>query len=532
MSDQEPAIKVLVVDDGRDNREFIVDYILKPHGFVPLLARDGVEGMEMVRKHHPDLILLDLQMPRMNGMQMLDALQAEGWDIPVILMTFHGSEEVAIEVYRKGVRDYVKKPYTVEEMLEAMERAMSEVRLRQDKEALTRRLLHANATLNRRLRDLNMLYQIGKSVTALMSLKQLLPRIVDAAVQVSGAEQGALILWEREQLVCRALRTHAEQNAQACYEFTSNPIALQVIQKGQSVRLGPQELERYRAQNPALPMAVACVPLRVRNRVLGALCVENVSMSAAPFSAQSVSMLEMLSDYAAIAISNARNYAALQEATARQAKTMRAAFERYVAPSVVERVLKNPEMLQLGGVRREISVLFADLRGYTAFAEQAPPEEVVALLNEYFSLTMDVIFSREGTLDKFLGDGVMVFFNAPEEQPDHVYRAVDAALTLQHMVAEHNAALANLGLSFGIGIHCGEAVVGNVGARRAMNYTAIGDTVNVAKRLQEHAQPGEVLISATVVERLGERVEVEAVGAVTIKGRQQPVETYRLLALR
>ena len=511
---EEPAIKVLVVDDGRDNREFIVDYILKPNGFVPLLARDGVEGMEMVRKHHPDLILLDLQMPRMNGMEMLDALQAEGWDIPVILMTFHGSEEVAIEVYRKGVRDYVKKPYTVEEMLEAMDRAMAEVRLRQDKEALTRRLLHANAMLNRRLRDLNMLYQISKSVTGLMSLKQLLPRIVDAAVQVSGAEQGSLMLWEREQLVCRALRTHTDENAQACHDSINNPIALQVVEKAQSVRLGPQELERYRAQDPALPTAVACVPLRVRDRVLGVLCVENVSMSASPFSAQNVSMLEMLSDYAAIAISNARNYAALQEATTRQTETMRAAIERHAAPS-----------------RREISVLFADLRGYTSFAEQAPPEEVVALLNEYFSLAMDVIFSREGTLDKFLGDGVMVFFNAPEEQPDHAYRAVDAALTLQRMVAEHNAGISNLGLSFRIGVHLGEAIVGNVGARQAMNYTAIGDTVNVAKRLQEHAEAGQVLVSAAVVQRLGERVEAEPVGPVAIKGRQQPVEAYRLLAL-
>ncbi len=529
---EEPAVKVLVVDDGRDNREFIVDYILKPQGFVPLLARDGAEGMELVRKHHPDLILLDLQMPRMNGMQMLDTLQAEDWDIPVILMTFHGSEEVAIEVYRKGVRDYVKKPYTVEEMLEAMERALSEVRLRQEKEALTRRLLHANAMLNRRLRDLNMLYKIGKSVTGLTSLKQLLPHIVDAAVQVSGAEQGSLMLWEREQLVCRALRPHTDQNAQACYEFTGHPIALQVVRKGQSMQLGPEELERYRAQNPTLPTAIACVPLRVREHVFGVLCVENVSMSAAPFAQQSVSMLEMLSDYAAIAISNARNYAALQEATTRRTEAMRAAFERYVAPAVVERVLKNPEMLKLGGVRREISVLFADLRGYTAFAEQAAPEEVVALLNEYFSLAMDVVFSREGTLDKFLGDGVMIFFNAPEEQADHVYRAVDAALTLQHMIAEHNAAHTNLGLSFGIGVHLGEAVVGNVGTRQAMNYTAIGDTVNVAKRLQEQAQAGQVLISAAVVQQLGERVEVEQVGAVPIKGRQQPINTYRLLALR
>ncbi len=161
MNVSEPLVRVLVADDGRDNREFIVDNILKPNGLVPLLARDGVETMEIVQQHAPDLILLDLQMPRMNGIEVLEALEAGGYDIPVILMTFHGSEEIAIEVYRKGVRDYVKKPYTVEEMLDAIDRALSEVRLRREKDALTGRLLAANVSLNRRVRELNTLYRLG-----------------------------------------------------------------------------------------------------------------------------------------------------------------------------------------------------------------------------------------------------------------------------------------------------------------------------------------------------------------------------------
>jgi class 3 adenylate cyclase/DNA-binding response OmpR family regulator len=526
----EEQVKVLVADDGRDNREFIVDYILKPSGFVPVIARDGVEAMELVREHHPDIILLDLQMPRMNGMEVLDALQAEGWEIPVILMTFHGSEEIAIEVYRKGVRDYVKKPYTVDEMMEAMDRCLSEVRLRRDKDALTERLLRANSNLNRRVRELNTLYQIGKSVTALVGMDDLLTRIVDAAAEVVGAEQSALLLLEGDQLVCRAVKTVADSKAHATREFSGDRIASRAAQTGQPVLLSPEELEQHRARNPAIPAAVACVPLKLGTRVVGVLSVENVSAAAQPFTTNDGAMLSALGDYAAIAIENARIYAALEDATTHEAELMRNAFERYVAPSVVERVLANPEMLALGGRRREITVVFADVRGFTTYSEQADPEDVVAMLNEYFRIATDIIFSREGTLDKFLGDAVMAIFNAPADQEDHAYRAVDAAMALQRAIAERNASSGE-GLTFGMGVHLGDAVVGNVGTNKAMNYTAIGDTVNVAKRLQERAQPGQVLISAEVYERLGHTVEAKAIGEMAVKGRHQPVKVYELIAL-
>ncbi|MBN1201704.1 MAG: response regulator, partial [Anaerolineae bacterium] len=527
----ENGLTVLVIDDGRDNREFIVDYVLKPHGFTPLEARDGVEGMAHVRQYKPDIILLDLQMPRMNGMQVLDALQEEGWDIPVILMTFHGSEEVAIEVYRKGVRDYVKKPYTVDEMLQAMDRCLSEVRLRREKDALTERLLHANTTLNRRIRELNTLYQIGKSVTALMGMDELMIRIVDAATQVVGAEQGCLLLLEGDQLVCRAIKQHSDPHAVPTNDVSSNRIAWQAVRTAKPIVPSVEELRKQRARNPMLPSAIACIPLLIGKQVVGVLYVENVRDAARPFTKQDGAMLSALGDYAAIAIENSRIYAALEEMSTSEKESIRSAFARYVAPSVVERVLHNPSSMQLGGKRREISVLFADVRGFTAYSEQALPEEVVKLLNEYFSLATDVIFSREGTLDKFLGDAVMAIFNAPEEQYDHTYRAVDAALALQAAISERNARANSEELTFGIGVHLGDAVVGNIGTLRAMNYTAIGDTVNVAKRLQERAAPGEVLITAEVAERLGDLVEVEYVGKLEIKGRQRQAQVYRLLAL-
>jgi two-component system NtrC family sensor kinase len=263
-------VRVLVADDGKDNRDFIVDYILKPNGFAPLIARDGLEAMELAREYEPDIILLDLQMPRMNGMEVLDALQEEGLEIPVILMTFHGSEEIAIEVYRKGVRDYVRKPYTVEEMMDAMDRCLGEVRLRQEKDALTNRLLRANATLNRRVKELNTLYQIGKSVTALVGMDVLLPRVVDAAVQVIGSEQGAVYLLEDDQLVCRAIKDHADPSAVSCHNYSTDRIAGRAAQSGQPVVFSPEELEKFRAQDPSLPASIASIPLKVRDKVVGA----------------------------------------------------------------------------------------------------------------------------------------------------------------------------------------------------------------------------------------------------------------------
>ncbi len=186
--------------------------------------------------------------------------------------------------------------------------------------------------------------------------------------------------------------------------------------------------------------------------------------------------------------------------------------------------------MALGGMRQEISILFADLRGYTTYSEQAAPEQVVELLNQYFRIAADVILAREGTLDKFLGDAVMAIFNAPQPQPDHPYRAVEAALALRQAVEEWNAQHSN-GLLFGIGVNLGEAVVGNVGAALAMNYTAIGDAVNLAKRLQERAAPGQILITDSVAARLGNQIRTTPLGAVQVKGRQQPVVVYELLGL-
>lgn len=517
---------ILVVDDTRENREFIIEYILKPNGFRWLEAKDGRDGFEMALSHHPDLILLDYQMPRMSGIQVLEALAERNQDIPVILMTFHGSEEIAVEVFRLGVRDYVRKPFTVDEMLVAIEKSLTEVRLRREKEALTERVLQANRQLQKRLQELNVLYSVGKSVTALLDMDLLLPRVVEAATQVTQAEEGYIHLIQNGQLINRAHKRANSGAAEATASAVIDPVAAHVIQSKQAVVLTPEQMQK----NPEGRITSAVAPLVVAGRVIGVLGVSNVSSSAHIFTKQDIALLSALTDYAAIAIENSRNYEALNIAKEHEKAQIRGTFERFVAPSVVERVLNNPDKLMLGGKRQEISVLFADIRGYTSWSENAPPEKVLEMLNDYLSLAAEVILGWEGTLDKFFGDGLMAIFNAPNEQPDHVHRAADAALALMRAAEEINQRR-GYKLAYSVGVNVGEAVVGYIGTERAMNYTAIGDVVNLAKRMQESGAPGQILIEEAVLRRLGKLAQVRPIGEMPIRGRKKGAYVFELQGL-
>jgi class 3 adenylate cyclase/DNA-binding response OmpR family regulator len=520
-----PEETILVVDDGKDNREFLVEHVLKPNDFAYLTAKNGEEGLRLLQREKPDLILLDLQMPRMDGIDVLEAMHEHNLDIPVVLMTFHGSEEIAIEVYRMGVKDYVKKPYYPEEMLDAINRALTETRLRREKDALTERVLHANQQLTKRLHEFEVLYNIGKVVTSTMDLSRLLPQIVDAAVKITGAEEGYITLIQgdakQQVLIRRAHKLPQLARAKAVKKRVRDNISQHVIKTSEALRLGPETL---RKKHDNAPLSVACVPLQLSERTLGTLSVLNHNEDAGVFLSETLTLLNALSDYAAIAIENSRNYHALRTSK----EKMRDTFERFVAPSVVQQALQDE--VELGGERQEISILFADIRGYTSWSEDAPPEEVVEMLNHYLSVAGNTIIAWEGTLDKFFGDGLMAIFNAPNAQADHIHRAAEAAIAIQKAAKEINAEF-GYDLSYSVGVNVGEAVVGYIGTSYAVNYTAIGDAVNLAKRLQEYAAPGQILIDETVYKHLGGQVQARAIGKIQVKGRKAPAYAYELIDL-
>lgn len=216
-----------------------------------------------------------------------------------------------------------------------------------------------------------------------------------------------------------------------------------------------------------------------------------------------------------------------------QERFIRETFQRYVSPAVVLRLLEDPGSLKLGGQRQEITALFADIRGFTRYSEGRDPEGMVEVLNHYLTIGAEAILAEEGTLDKFMGDALMALFNAPLSQPDHVLRAVRAALSMQEAVRQHHRRVLPYDqLAYGVGIAVGEAVVGNVGAARQLDYTAIGVSVNLAKRLQEHAAAGQVLLNDRAYERIEERVQARPLTLMEVEGFRTPLQVYELIGLR
>ncbi len=504
---------ILVIDDSKATVDFAVDYVLKPNGFVTLVARDGAEGVRKALAAPPDLIILDFEMPKMNGLDVLRALNGRSLNIPVILSTAHGSEAIAIEVFRLGVRDYVTKPYEVKEMLTAMENALSETRIKRERDDILKRLMQTNRTLEARIRELHTLYGIGKSMTALLDRDDLLRRIVEAAQYVTGAQSCALLLQDlpNGQLVNMAsIGSRMEER-----RFDRNQLILQVT----------------RTRLPTFTANEVVAPLLVAGRLIGTLDAINEATPRV-FTDHDVQVLQALADFAAIAIENARLFQELEKSKEREKAAIRNVFERYVTPAVVEQLLNSPRMAALGGARQMIAVLFADVRGFTALSEQIQPETLVQALNDHLAIGAQAILKQEGTLDKFMGDGIMAFFNAPLLQTDYALRAVKAALDMQHQITAYAAQMpAAIPMRFGVGITSGEAIVGNIGTAQLMNFTAVGACVNLAKRMQELARGGQVLIDQATYDSVATQVHAKPLGPIDVKGLRLPVEVFEVLNL-
>jgi PAS domain S-box-containing protein len=212
-------------------------------------------------------------------------------------------------------------------------------------------------------------------------------------------------------------------------------------------------------------------------------------------------------------------------------EAQRKLFERMVSPAVIQQL--DPNSLALGGKRVDITVLFADIRGFTSYSEQQSPEQLVSVLNRYLAAGAECVLEEEGTVDKFLGDAVMAWFNAPIPQSDHTLRAVRAALRLRDRIAElHKVLPPEAHLAFGVGIHFGDAILGLIGTEKRLEYTAIGDSVNTTKRLQENAGKNQIVISREAYERVKDFIDVVQMEPMTLKGKRETVPVFEIVGLK
>jgi adenylate cyclase len=268
-----------------------------------------------------------------------------------------------------------------------------------------------------------------------------------------------------------------------------------------------------------------CAPLFTEAGVHGALYADRLD----PFSAFKPDDLELISAVAAqtaIAVENVRAHERLAKE-----EVARANYSRFLPEYVVKQMLENPESFKLGGVLQTITVLFADIRGFTRISEHAPPEKIVQLLNRYFSAMTDIIFAHGGTLDKYLGDGLMALFGAPTVTPKDAANAIATAVAMQRRMLSINDELREEGfpeIGIGIGLHTGEVTVGYIGSERRSEYTAIGDAVNTASRLESNAKAGEILVSEVTAKAAHSRYQLAPRDPISVKNREQPVPLFEV----
>jgi two-component system NtrC family sensor kinase len=320
MENERNQQKVLIIDDRREIIVFLANNILKPKGYDIITAMDGEKGLRKALEEKPDLIIMDLRMPKMNGLEVLTALREEQCRIPVIMTTFHGSESVVVEAFRLGIKDYIIKPYTVEEMEGAIKRALSEghpeetvQRSPELADGLGEGIKEINQQWERRVRELSTFHDIGKAVTSLLNLERVVNRVVEAAVFLTGAEEGFLLLVDQEtkELYMRAGQGLSQKEARSFRIKVQDTLSGQVITTGKPIMINNVQ-NQVKIKTGYLVKSLLHVPLKLRDEAIGVLSVHN-RISPKAFASDDLRALTILASYAAVAIENGLLYQSMEE---------------------------------------------------------------------------------------------------------------------------------------------------------------------------------------------------------------------------
>jgi adenylate cyclase len=388
--------------------------------------------------------------------------------------------------------------------------------------------------LQRKANILSALYEMSKTLGSVFDLNAIFDKATDIIFRSTPADRVVALLAEEgsedSNLTPIAVRARDNKLEAHARKLSIGRTITRKVMKDRVALLSQDAAadEQFAGVDSIVSQGVRstiCAPLVAETRVHGALYADRLD----PFAAFKPDDLELISAVAAqtaIAVENARAH----ERLARE-EVARANYSRFLPEYVVKQMLENPESFKLGGVSQTITILFADIRGFTRISEHAPPEKIVGLLNRYFSAMTDIIFAHGGTLDKYLGDGLMALFGAPTATPDDASNALNAAVAMQRRLLAINRELRDEGfpeIGVGMGLHTGEVVVGYIGSDRRSEYTAIGDAVNTSSRLESNARGGEILISDATAKAAHSRYKLKPREAIMVKNRQQPVNLWEV----
>ena len=375
---------------------------------------------------------------------------------------------------------------------------------------------------------LRLVSESAESLLSCTTLAETLDRILELVFANIPVERGVICLHDAESGSIEPMAMRNREGVPEAPIAISTNITGVAIEEKQAVLIRDTAMdERFGGAESVIMMEIhsaMCAPLLRDENVSGYIYVDRQS-STHPFDMSQLQALSTLALLAAIAVEQA----ALRDDVRRE-QDRRVRLARYSSPAVVERILEAPGNTPSGMVADEgdVSVLFADLTGFTAMSERLPPSEVVLILNQVFERLTASVFALDGTLDKFRGDGMMAFFGAPLAMPDHATRAVEAALRMQEALAELNDAREGMRpIRMRIGVNSGNVIVGDIGSPQRKDYTVIGDVVNVASRLESAvAKPGQVVIGESTWEQARHAYHADALEEVMLKGKRYSVKPY------
>jgi adenylate cyclase len=378
-------------------------------------------------------------------------------------------------------------------------------------------------------RHLRVLNEIGKVLTHRFDLDTVLKVIIDLVIVYSGAWRGYLFLLDEDGALKPKIRRQRNSEQEPSVEVSKTIINTAMNDRVAILTVNAQEDMRFRESKSIIAHAITsciCVPLWLEDRVFGVIVLDS-NMLEHTFAEEDLDICTAVGYQIALAIEEYR----LREMI-REEEEKRRALLRHFSPDVASMLMSSAELdkdpLEVG--LREVTVLFADIQGFTSKSESLSPMEMANLLNGYFKLMAEAIFKEDGTLDKFIGDGVMAIFGAPYFHDDDPERTVRCALRMYHYLKAYNETLPEgMKLKIRIGINTGMVVAGNFGSLQRMEYSVLGDGVNVAARLQGLAEPGTILIGKDTFDKVRGKFFFRPLGTKPVKGKAREIEVFEVL---
>lgn len=391
-------------------------------------------------------------------------------------------------------------------------------------------LIQDDASLRRDYEKLRASYEVTRAIELGTSITALCNKILEVAFRLVPADRGVVLL-HNEQEILEPVSVRTAEGVDPDQEVIVSKTVLDTVVREKEAVLSHDASADARFQSAQSVImqgirSTMCVPLLHNETVLGVMMIDS-RLATHAFTEKDLALLETVASQAAVAVQNTLFARKLeQEAVTRER------FRRLLSPAIAEQVISGNLEVKKGGELRETTILFADIRGFTSISESCEPQIVVDALNEYFEKMVEIVFRYEGTLDKFIGDEMMVLFGSPVAHRDDPIRAVRAALEMQAALLDLNARHEAYGLppfEIGIGINTGEVVAGYIGSSQALEYTVIGDPVNTGSRLCSLAKPGQTLISEGTASKLGNQFDLDELPAAQVKGKAQPIRVFELL---